>query len=920
MAESVIISFSQRLHVMIIEEYKFLHRVQEQVVSLRDELQWISSFLRDAEMQGKRNERVELWVSQIRDLAYDAEDALDIFILNVMWLRKRNIRWLIKYPARLITLHKLGSQIEGINKRIERISTYKSKYAIDNLDDKESLGKDVALNERRSAPNVEQDDVVGFDSQSEAVAKMLLRQEEEEEEEEDSAKVVGHVVSIVGMSGSGKSTLAHKVYNDVKFYFDSCAWIYVSQNFKSESLLQSIKMQNHEREDMGKLLVVFDAVWNITDWDDLKNHVIDKIIQSTEGIVVLLTTHSPEVAEYAKLSSTDDLYNMKQLEKDDSLMLLKKKAFPNMSSFAQELEEPAMKIVEKCAGLPLAIVLLGGLLLAKQKIIEVWNKVLQNVKWQIRQGFTTGCLELISFIYDNLPNVLKPCFLYLGLFQRNSSINCERLIQLWIAEGFIQETGEETMEDVAEDYLEDLNQRNMIQVLCRRSNGSIEKFCIHGLLREFAISKGRQDKFLDVLGTKRSPTHTMSCRLAVHLTSKMEKGTEIPESSSLNSLRSMLCFNHLSNVRLEEKSFYKSFKFLRVLDMRGVTDLRRLPYEIGKLVLLKYLNLYGTKIERLPSSIRNLQNLQTLDISETRINGIPRSVWKLEELRHFYANLKPVSHSNSSDTGNGISCNLHCKIIDAGVRAPPKIRRLRNLHTLSTAGDNWISNDFGQLINLRKLQITEVSMDLYGEALSNSILSLIYLKELDIKWKEGKLQFQDSLSNHFQLYKMRLLGVMEKLPTDPNFFPPNLTELELCHTDLKQEDGPMKSLAALKNLKLLKLHERSFLGNQMVFPAKGFPNLIYLDLAFLTDLEELKVEEGSFPNLKFLSLVSLNSLRELPDGLQKVSSLEKLYLLGMPPKFQERTEEDVGDDWPKIKHIPSIKFGSVKFAKLDLVY
>ncbi|XP_042504391.1 putative disease resistance protein At1g59780 isoform X2 [Macadamia integrifolia] len=818
MAESVIISFSQRLHVMIIEEYKFLHRVQEQVVSLRDELQWISSFLRDAEMQGKRNERVELWVSQIRDLAYDAEDALDIFILNVMWLRKRNIRWLIKYPARLITLHKLGSQIEGINKRIERISTYKSKYAIDNLDDKESLGKDVALNERRSAPNVEQDDVVGFDSQSEAVAKMLLRQEEEEEEEEDSAKVVGHVVSIVGMSGS------------------------------------------------------------------------------------------------------DDLYNMKQLEKDDSLMLLKKKAFPNMSSFAQELEEPAMKIVEKCAGLPLAIVLLGGLLLAKQKIIEVWNKVLQNVKWQIRQGFTTGCLELISFIYDNLPNVLKPCFLYLGLFQRNSSINCERLIQLWIAEGFIQETGEETMEDVAEDYLEDLNQRNMIQVLCRRSNGSIEKFCIHGLLREFAISKGRQDKFLDVLGTKRSPTHTMSCRLAVHLTSKMEKGTEIPESSSLNSLRSMLCFNHLSNVRLEEKSFYKSFKFLRVLDMRGVTDLRRLPYEIGKLVLLKYLNLYGTKIERLPSSIRNLQNLQTLDISETRINGIPRSVWKLEELRHFYANLKPVSHSNSSDTGNGISCNLHCKIIDAGVRAPPKIRRLRNLHTLSTAGDNWISNDFGQLINLRKLQITEVSMDLYGEALSNSILSLIYLKELDIKWKEGKLQFQDSLSNHFQLYKMRLLGVMEKLPTDPNFFPPNLTELELCHTDLKQEDGPMKSLAALKNLKLLKLHERSFLGNQMVFPAKGFPNLIYLDLAFLTDLEELKVEEGSFPNLKFLSLVSLNSLRELPDGLQKVSSLEKLYLLGMPPKFQERTEEDVGDDWPKIKHIPSIKFGSVKFAKLDLVY
>ncbi|XP_042497419.1 putative disease resistance protein At1g50180 isoform X2 [Macadamia integrifolia] len=204
MAEEVIISFAQRLGLMVLEKYKFLYGVQEQVVSLRDELQWISSFLRDAEMQGKKKERVEIWVSQIRDLAYDAEDALDILILNVMRPRKRNLRWLINYPARLITLHKMGSQIGSINKRIERISTYKSRYAIDNLEDEESLGKDVAsLNERMrsSTPNyVEEDDVVGFDSQSDTVAKMLLK--EEGEGEDSSSQAVVHVVSIVGMAGA----------------------------------------------------------------------------------------------------------------------------------------------------------------------------------------------------------------------------------------------------------------------------------------------------------------------------------------------------------------------------------------------------------------------------------------------------------------------------------------------------------------------------------------------------------------------------------------------------------------------------------------------------------------------------------------------------------------------------------------------
>jgi len=59
-----------------------------------------------------------------------------------------------------------------------------------------------------------------------------------------------------------------------------------------------------------------------------------------------------------------------------------------------------------------------------------------------------------------------------------------QLIHLWIAEGFIIETGNGGMieEDVAEEYLEELIRRNLIQVECRRTDGGVKTCRIHDLL------------------------------------------------------------------------------------------------------------------------------------------------------------------------------------------------------------------------------------------------------------------------------------------------------------------------------------------------------------------------------------------------------------------------------------------------------
>ena len=58
----------------------------------------------------------------------------------------------------------------------------------------------------------------------------------------------------------------------------------------------------------------------------------------------------------------------------------------------------------------------------------------------------------------------KHVFLYFGMFLEDCAINCARLTRLWIAKGFVKEKKGHTLEDVAQDYLNQLIHRNLVQV------------------------------------------------------------------------------------------------------------------------------------------------------------------------------------------------------------------------------------------------------------------------------------------------------------------------------------------------------------------------------------------------------------------------------------------------------------------------
>ena len=54
------------------------------------------------------------------------------------------------------------------------------------------------------------------------------------------------------------------------------------------------------------------------------------------------------------------------------------------------------------------------------------------------------------------------------------------------------------MEYIAQDYLEELIRRSMIQVAKRKSDGGVKSCYIHNLLGDLAISEAQDSKFFEV--------------------------------------------------------------------------------------------------------------------------------------------------------------------------------------------------------------------------------------------------------------------------------------------------------------------------------------------------------------------------------------------------------------------------------------
>ncbi|WMV23553.1 hypothetical protein MTR67_016938 [Solanum verrucosum] len=199
-----------------------------------------------------------------------------------------------------------------------------------------------------------------------------------------------------------------------------------------------------------------------------------------------------EVAMYANICSP---HEMKFLSLENGWRLLCDKVFGPKHDHPPVLEGIGKEIVEKCQGLPLTISVTAGHLSKVTRTLESWKDVARTLS-EIIARQSDKCLGVLGLSYHHLPSRLKPCFLSMSSFPEDFQVDTRRMIQLWIAEGFIRTSKNgKSLEEVAIDYLEDLISRNLIQARKRRFNGEIKACGIHDLLRYWPSSMKMDAKF-----------------------------------------------------------------------------------------------------------------------------------------------------------------------------------------------------------------------------------------------------------------------------------------------------------------------------------------------------------------------------------------------------------------------------------------
>jgi hypothetical protein len=720
------------------------------IEKLETALRSVNAVLEDAEEKQVTKPNVTKWVVDLKDVVYHADDILDEIATKALRLEVDAEFQTVatKVRTRISTssfFKKIEPNIRDVHKRLEFLAKQKKHMGL-----REGVGGESSKRLPTTSV-VQESNIFGRNDDKEKIISKLLS---------DDAVCSENpcVIPIVGMGGIGKTTLAQLVYKDerVKKHFDLTAWVCVSDEFdllkltktileevgsstKADSKNLNLLQVTLEEKLMGKkFLLVLDDVWNENSdyWDALSRPFKSGAIGST----VIVTTRNEGVASIMGAVSADRL---KPLLEEDCWSLFAKHAFHDYNSDARpKLEVIGRQIVKKCKGLPLAAKTIGGLLRFKLDDNE-WEKILKSELWDSPIN-KTNILPAITLSYKYLPSHLKQCFAYCSIFPKDYVFEKDDVVLLWMAEGFLEETRNKTMEEIGHEYFLDLASRSLFE----QSSDDKSGFVMHDLVNDLATFVSGQFTF--ILGVGRSQKIVDKTRHFSYVRStydNFKKFESLYEATRLHIFLSLQLYNN--NFLLTKRvplDLLPKLRCLRVLSLSDYRNMTELPKSIGKIKHLRYLNLSFNAIKRLPNSICKLCNLQTLNLSECfDLSVLPREMRKLINLRHLDIN------------GTAIK------------EMPMQLGRLICLQTLTkfivSKHSGACIEELGNLVDLRgKLSILELQNVVSPtDALKACLKDRKYLEELVLEWNaldanisECQLSVLDNLRPHINLKSLTI--------------------------------------------------------------------------------------------------------------------------------------------------------------------
>ncbi|XP_049405643.1 putative late blight resistance protein homolog R1A-3 isoform X2 [Solanum stenotomum] len=640
------------------------------------------------------------------------------------------------------------------------------------------------------------DEIVGFEDEIRKIREQLIRGSDERD-----------IISIVGMSGAGKTALANRLYSDesVVARFDIRARCYVSSVYSRRKLLLSIlkllRVNNNvttplSEKTSGELadvlrrillrrryLILIDDVPNDKVWEDLKPTFCD----DKNGSRILLTTQYYNVANDARLN-TEPL-RLRRLNDGESWTLLKKKVFGEGDCF-DALEKVGRKIVQKCEGLPLAIVCVASILARKERTEQCWKQVVRSLD--------------------------------------EEEINISKLTLLWIGEGFVKDDEHRTLEDIAEGYLKNLVESNLV-MLAKRSCGGRVKVCpIHDSLFQFCKERAHTENLIQRIqrseGDAYFPNQLGQRRLAFYA----EVGDLVEWRSSCSLVSSVLFrkanTNESSSItKAKASKMFHDFRFLKVLDLE-FTVIDSFPTDM---IYLRYLAAQ-TSHGSITSSFDKLWNLETLIVNGMRGHlSVPPTIWKMVKLRHlhisptFTAEQLPEDSSELNDLVTFSTPYFSC-VEDAELM----LRKTPNIRELKCKFEGLSSGQFPVLDFPTQLEV----LDIFGD---EHVESLPYLVRISAS---------------------------------------NLKKLKVSYYILGSQH--LSNISQLQNLEELELNFVEFEGEKWEVMSDEFAELKVLKIVNCSSFREWTVYDDAFSNLEHMVLRCCQLPVEIPPWFAEIDSLK----------------------------------------------
>ncbi|XP_047961666.1 putative late blight resistance protein homolog R1A-10 [Salvia hispanica] len=392
-----------------------------------------------------------------------------------------------------------------------------------------------------------------------------------------------------------------------------------------------------------------------------------------------------------------------------------------------ELEEVGRKIVKKCKGLPLAIVVIGGLLRESPKSQEYWEKIAKEKHLVLDSVEGYKPLNILYLSYTYLPLCLKLCVLYLGICA-DYGLEMTELIKLWVAEGFIKQNKTRSLEEVAEGYIDDLVHRSLLFRTPLIVYRKMVKYSIHDLVRDLCMRISEKESLLCVERDQNGKRH-----VAVDKRSAMLYTRETVS-------------HHRPIISRERWAAGR----LRVL----VRDIRRIDYtypEVNSRLLYheadkddEYSDInphdYWSVTYELSSPISLLWSLQTIIVTEISDVVAPSEIWEMPQLRHI--DISSVSIPSPAPSSDAVVLHYLQTLRDVEdlvftedvCKRIPNVKELEISHYFHERGEassRYHLHDVGRFDKLEKLVYSCNSLE-FLEGSSRNLRLPSSLRELQL--------------------------------------------------------------------------------------------------------------------------------------------------------------------------------------------